>query len=335
MKSPLNAAESMTPIAGLGTTPPAGQGTGGETLHLRHEGVFGARDYDLYLPPGMKSGPRPLVVMLHGGQQTAADFATGTGMNELADEHQFLVAYPEQSREANAHGFWNWFRPEDQEADSGEPAIIAGITRQIMTDHAVDPRRVYIAGMSAGGAMAAVMAAAYPDLYTAVGVHSGVPYGAASDLPSALSAMIRGAGDDVSAGPAPLIVIHGDRDTAVAVSNADKLVAARLTAAHPADSHPPVSTNTISHPGDETTRPHVRTVHTAADVPVTEAWIVNGGGHTWFGGSPDGSYTDAQGPDSSAEMVRFFLEHPRDPVARESTTARQSLWSLLRNLSGR
>lgn len=272
-----------------------------------HSGPAGTRAYKLYVPAALGDGLRPLVVMLHGCTQSPDDFAAGTRMNAFAERYGILVAYPEQPASANAQRCWNWFKPEDQRRDQGEPALLAGITRQIMRDHRVDPQRVYIAGLSAGGAAAAIMAAAYPDLYAAVGVHSGLPAGAAHDLPSALTAMRQGGsqghrGTTRSVRAVPTIVFHGDRDHVVHPGNGDG-VAAQATGG--SSLRREVQQGQI--PGGHT---YSRNILRDRDGgALCEQWTIHGAGHAWAGGSPSGSYTDPQGPDATAEMLRFFFEH--------------------------
>ncbi len=286
---------------------------GGKFIAATYSNRAGSRAYKLYIPSRYRGQALPLVVMLHGCSQSPDDFAAGTRMNVLAEEETCLVVYPAQPSDANPAKCWNWFRPTDQRRDQGEPSLIAGITRQVMRDYSVDPRRVYIGGLSAGAAAAVVMGATYPDLYAAVGVHSGLACGAASDLPSALVAMRQGdlaatsgSGDIPAAlrdGPAvPTIVFHGDRDTTVHPRNGDHVMAQSLRAAR---LQKQVQRGRIA--GGHA---YTRSIHSdASGRAILERWDIHGAGHAWSGGSPAGSYTDPRGPDATREMLRFFLEH--------------------------
>jgi poly(hydroxyalkanoate) depolymerase family esterase len=267
-----------------------------------HTNAAGTRTYKLYVPSTYESGRAALIVMLHGCTQDPDDFAVGTGMNVLAEETGCLVVYPAQSMQANASRCWNWFNAVDQQRDQGEPSIIAGITRDVMAQHAVDPAQVYVAGLSAGGAMATIMGTLYPDLYAAVGVHSGLPFAAAHDLPSALAAMKGDFKRRNKPGQAlPIIVFHGDRDTTVHPSNADGLIE------HARDESHEVAIEPGRVPDGHA---YTRTMHQRPDGRVhAEHWVIHGAGHAWSGGNANGSYTDGKGPNASREMIRFFKTH--------------------------
>jgi poly(hydroxyalkanoate) depolymerase family esterase len=267
----------------------------------------GQRQYKLYVPAVYNHEPMPLIVMLHGCTQNADDFAAGTRMNEMAERHGFIAVYPNQSQAANHSKCWNWFKPADQQREHGEPSLIAGITREVMTRYRVDATRVYVAGLSAGGAMADIMLKTSPELYAAACVHSGLAYGCAKDLPSALAAMKGGKPPRArmrAAPQRPLIVFHGDVDTTVHPSNALELVAsfeASATTVAPA-----------SAAGASGNRRAATLQRLVAENGVeAEYWSIHGAGHAWAGGSQRGSYTDPAGPDATAEMLRFFLAHPR------------------------
>jgi poly(hydroxyalkanoate) depolymerase family esterase len=282
----------------------------GEFLARSYTAAAGTRAYKAYIPKGYSSGPGepvPMVVMLHGCTQSPDDFARGTRMNALADEHGFIVVYPAQCATANAQKCWNWFRTEDQLRESGEPAIIAGITNEVAGTYNVDRRRIFVAGMSAGGAMAVILATTYPDLYAGVGVHSGLAYGAAHDVPSAFRAMhAPGSSTGPARGgsiPVPAIVFQGDNDRTVSAGNAETIVR------HAIAGHARMNLREDASSGSAAGgRKFSRKVYADARNGVAvEHWIVHGAGHAWSGGSAAGTFTDHKGPDASKEMIRFFL----------------------------
>jgi poly(hydroxyalkanoate) depolymerase family esterase len=301
---------------------------GGQFVERSYTNRAGTRVYKLYIPSGYTGQQAvPLVVMLHGCTQNPDDFAAGTHMNVLAEKHTFLVAYPAQAANANSSKCWNWFKTGDQQRGRGEPSIIAGITCEVVGEYHVAVDQVYVAGMSAGGAMAAIMGATYPDLYAAIGVHSGLAPGSAHDLSSAFTTMRQGGRSTRAGTPAttaatanfartvPVIVFHGDRDTTVHLRNSDHLlmhwVAAKAVGDRDATGGPlPQSTKRQEQvPGGHAYT--CVTYHDAGDYTIMEQWIIHGLGHAWSGGNLPGSYTDPKGPDASAEMVRFFLQHPQ------------------------
>jgi poly(hydroxyalkanoate) depolymerase family esterase len=299
------------PLARLRKSPPVAVPDGARYLSRRFACAAGARDYKLYVPSHAEGGTRPLIVMLHGCTQNPDDFALGTGMNALAEELGFVVAYPAQSTSANQMACWNWFDQKHQTRESGEPSIIAGMTRAIIAEFGIDAARVFVAGLSAGGAMAEIMGVTYPDLFAATGVHSGLAYGSASDAASAFAVM--SGGSSMTPGPGrPIhkrpkghvrtIVFHGDSDRKVHPSNAEKIHAeARMRFAHLEEE--------AQLDGFAGGRAYSRIViRDARGVPHAEHWAIDGLGHAWSGGNEAGSHTDPFGPDASREMLRFFLE---------------------------
>jgi poly(hydroxyalkanoate) depolymerase family esterase len=298
-----------------------------ELIEGTYVNAAGARNYKLYVGALLPGEAPPMFVMLHGCDQDATGFAAGTRMNELADECRGIVLYPEQCRMVNPMGCWNWYDRGHQSAARGEPSLIAGMTIQVITERGIDPARVYVAGLSAGGAMALILSQEYPDLYAAVGVHSGVPSGVATDWLSALRVMSDGPvhGELMRTNPrrrkqriVPTIVFHGDADTTVHPSNGQAIHSLsrprkrRLSATGLPTTDLATKTRTSAGPG---AREVTRTNHSKDGVSDAELWVVHGGGHAWAGGSPGETYTDSGGPDASREMVRFFLQQRLyDPI---------------------
>ncbi len=284
----------------------------GQFLSLSYANAQAGRSYKLYVPSSLGRGPAPLILMLHGCKQSPDDFAAGTRMNELAEREGFLVAYPAQTARDNGANCWNWFDAKQQRRDGIEPALLAGMVRDIGKSYPVDASRIFVAGLSAGASMAVILGVTYPELFAGVAAHSGLPMGAAHDVMSAFSAM-QGAGDspnsDVPGLPVPTIVFHGDADPTVAHSNGAGIIDQALQG---------YAESAMSlRKGQRTSgalqgRQFTTTAYADANgINRVEDWVVHGGSHAWFGGSAAGSYTEASGPDASAEIVRFFLSQKK------------------------
>jgi len=275
-----------------------------------------ALDYRLYPPAEPAGRDGSLVVMLHGAGQDHVDFARGTRMHEHPDAADAFVVYPGQRDDVRGR-CWNWFRSADQSRGRGEPATLAALTRRIVAEHDISPRRVYVAGLSAGAAMAIVLAQAYPDLYAAVGVHSGLPYRSASDVYAAFDVMARGPSQLASSrrgrAAVPTIVFHADGDNIVHANNAGAIVADALDCCA---EHAPTQSVSATRVRGRAVHRHTTTVfRDAKGRSCVEQWIVHAGGHAWSGGSPEGSHTDPAGPDATGEMLRFFRLHRLEPRA--------------------
>ena len=283
-----------------------------ELLRGRHDGIGGNREYRLFIPSEQRRTRLPLIVMLHGCHQNADDFALGTRMNLHAQLNRCFVVYPAQSAQANSAKCWNWYEAAHQQRELGEPAIIADLTRHLIATHRIADHQVFIAGFSAGAAMAATMAVTYPELYAALGIHSGVPHGAARDFMSATLAMQHGVMASYASHPLqgqiPTIVFHGDADSMVHATHATQFMAKARPHARMEEGEQFTETT-----GPEPGRyGYTRTVQLDPQRRVfSEKWIVHGGGHAWYGGDATGTYIDAYGPDATKEMMRFFIDRKR------------------------
>ena len=292
----------------------------------------GSRNFKLWIPATLENGrrPLPLVMLLHGCTHDAEDMAEISGMNEVAEANRFLVVYPEQSRRANLLKCWNWFNPKHQMRDAGEPAILAAVVDRVCSTQSVDRDRVYIAGVSAGGAMASIVGATYPDIFAALAIFAGAEFKAAGNLSEAIAAMKRGGPDPVRQAELafeamhdglarkkkrrmPVIVFHGTADARVNPVNSDQVIAQwsstnALLAAENSESGFALTEKVIvgETPGGYAYKKYVYQEGHAR--LLMEKWLVEGLGHAWSGSPKPSKYGDPKGPNTSAEFWRFFCE---------------------------
>ncbi|WP_233274695.1 extracellular catalytic domain type 1 short-chain-length polyhydroxyalkanoate depolymerase [Haladaptatus cibarius] len=293
--------------------------------------TYDGRTYTKYIPTGADGSAIPLVVMLHGCTQNPDQFKDETQMNEVAERETFAVIYPDQTTSANIRECWNWFQDQHTTRGSGEAELIAGMAQDVMASHSIDDNRVFVAGLSAGAAMVPNLLVAYPDVFAAGGIHSGLVYDVAENVSQATTAMTQGGPDPQQQGTeayqamqsngvtdtVPTIVFHGTEDYTVYPINGHQAteqatqtndLAADGTDDDSTDYTPDETTNGQSESFSYT----VSEYHDSGGETVVEKWIIDGMAHAWSGGAQGGAYTAPGGPDASQQMWDFFAAHPRN-----------------------
>ena len=294
--------------------------TPGRWINRRHSGPHGSRQYDIYLPAGLPARAKvSMVMLLHGCRQSSIEFAVESGFTTAADAGGFVVVAPRQELQHQLQRCWRWYDSTHQRRDGGEPAILKDIVDEVLAEDVefrIDRRRVYTAGLSAGGAMALILATTYPDVFAAAGVHSATAYRSATQSLSALGAMAARRAVPSHGGirgeMAPVVLIHGTDDRVVRPPNADRIVDQWLASR---DAAGPKGLNRVRPLA--TTRAFVvdgrrciRTRwYTARGRRVLEYWRIDGLGHAWSGGRSKGSFIDRTGPRAADVMWTFFHRH--------------------------
>jgi poly(hydroxyalkanoate) depolymerase family esterase len=311
-------------VLALGCAAASAQAQDGKWIPGKHA----EREYKLYVPAKQGDRPAPLVVMLHGCTQNPDVFAESTRMNAHADKGGFLVLYPAQKLSANPARCWNWFLPKNQARDSGEPAEIVGLVQQVAGEYPVDRKRVYVAGLSAGASMSAILAACYPDVFAAAAIHDGTMYKSATSFGEAQKVMVTGKAPDPdrlaseawSCGgkkslAVPVMVWHGEGDNIVNRANGEFLVRQFVALNDLADDG---KSNGSVKQAAKTESGRVEKGHDYSVVsyelrgrPLVQYYKVDKMGHAWSGGKDDLIFSDGKGPDASGLMWNFFRQFSR------------------------
>ena len=312
-------------LAAAAVGPQSASGAAGSLVKGSYTGPDGTLSYEVYVPSGYVAERRvPLIVALHGCSENAEQFRQVTRFDELAEAKNAIVVFPDKSSYADSTSCWNWFKTSHMQRGTGEPALIAGVVDKVRQNYAIDDRRIYATGLSAGGAMASVMSATYPDVFAAAGVGSGCEYAAGASCAGYRGIDPEDAGQrayqamGTQAREVPVIVFQGDQDKTVPEVNAEQLVQqwqatddwaddGARNSTIPAD---PVKVKDPAPSGGG----HTYTVRDYADGQGNELiqfWVVHGMGHAWSGGCDCEAYADTNGPNESAAMYAFFMSHPR------------------------